>query len=134
VKLSVTNGLANLDLDGSGQPASATALAALGVSDAERGQLATLYAVGQTLWRVPIPHFSAWDSNWGFGPPPDATPPPPPPPPPPPNPPDGSGNADDGPECSQNSPPDEQPGSIIGCLGQTLGEEVPVTGTPFRLR
>ena len=132
--LSVTNGLANLDLDGSGQPASATALAALGVSDAERGQLATLYAVGQTLWRVPIPHFSAWDSNWGFGPPPDATPPPPPPPPPPPNPPDGAGDADAGPECSQNSPPDEQPGSIIGCLRQTLGEEVPVTGTPFRLR
>ena len=48
------------------------ALAALGVSDAERTQLAAIYTIGQSLWRTPVPHFSGWDSNWGFGPPPDA--------------------------------------------------------------
>src|SRR5262249_37168990 len=64
--LSVSDGLASLDLDGSGVPAGAAALAALGITDAERQQLATLYAPGQSLWRVPIPHFTRpWDSNWG---------------------------------------------------------------------
>jgi hypothetical protein len=31
------------------------------VTDSERRQLAMLYAVGQELWRVPIPHFTPWD-------------------------------------------------------------------------
>ncbi|MFN8541320.1 MAG: S-layer homology domain-containing protein [Thermomicrobiales bacterium] len=68
----VTGGRADLDLDGDGN---ADDGAALGITDAERAQLASLYAVGQSLWRVPISHFSAWDSNWPFGPPPDAAPP-----------------------------------------------------------
>src|SRR5215831_8208909 len=79
--VSITAGVANLDIDGSGNPASDSALAALGINTAERQQLAMLYSVGQSLWRVPIIHFSGWDSNWGWGPPPDAIPPPPDPPP-----------------------------------------------------
>jgi len=55
--LSITNGQADLDLTGSGQPADATALAALGISTEELQELASLYPVGQTLWRVPIDHF-----------------------------------------------------------------------------
>jgi hypothetical protein len=61
--LSVTSGMADLDIDGSGNPASVAALAALGISDAERTQLAQTYQVGQTMWRVQIPHFTEpWDT------------------------------------------------------------------------
>jgi hypothetical protein len=68
----VTSGMADLDLDGDGRPDSATSLASLGISDAERQQLASLYSVGQSLWRVRIPHFSTWDLNWSAGLPADA--------------------------------------------------------------
>ncbi|MGH8474249.1 MAG: PKD domain-containing protein [Methylococcales bacterium] len=73
--LSITGGTANLDVNGNGVPATDPEYAALGVNTAERQQLATLYAVNQVLWRVPIIHFSPWDSNWPYGPPPDAQPP-----------------------------------------------------------
>ena len=55
--LSITQGLATLDLDGSGQAASAAALTALGISAEELQNLAVLYPSGQSLWRVPIDHF-----------------------------------------------------------------------------
>ena len=117
--LGVTGGEADLDLDGSGTVASASALGALGITDAERQQLAALYAPGQSLWRVPVTHFTPWDYNWPFGPPPDATAPNQPPP-------------------DWNKPPVDDPcqkaGSIIGCETQSLGEEIGVTDTPFRLR
>jgi hypothetical protein len=67
--LSVSGGAANLDIDGSGNPAPDASLTALGINAAERQQLATLFSVGQMLWRVPLNHFSSWDSNFGFGPP-----------------------------------------------------------------
>lgn len=70
--LGQTAGLADLDITGSNVVADATSLAALGVNDAERARLAGLYPTGQTLWRVPIPHLSTWDVNWGWGPPLDA--------------------------------------------------------------
>jgi hypothetical protein len=60
--LSVTNGLADLDVDGSGQAAGAAALAALGITDAERQQLAGLYQPGLSFWRVPIAHFTPFDT------------------------------------------------------------------------
>lgn len=78
--LSVANNAANLDVDGSGNPADDTQYAALGINLAERQQIAATYAINQTLWRVPVVHFTSWDSNWGFGPPDDATPPGGPPP------------------------------------------------------
>ena len=115
--VSETGGLADLDLDGSGNPATPEALAALGVTDAERQQLASEYVPGQTLWRVPIPHFTPWDCNWPMGPPDGATPPN--------QPPVESDEPIDG-QC-------EAPGSIIGCENQTLGEAVSVAGTPFQL-
>lgn len=55
--LSITSGAAALDLTGNGQAADATALAALGISAEELQNLAALYPIGQTLWRVPIDHF-----------------------------------------------------------------------------
>ncbi|HEY6873326.1 MAG TPA: RHS repeat-associated core domain-containing protein [Geobacteraceae bacterium] len=115
--LSVTGGFADLDTDGSGATANATKLAALGITDAERQQLATHYAPGQSLWRVPVTHFTPWDCNWPWGPPLDAVYP-------------------DQPQPEQDLPikdPCTQGGSIIECQNQTLGESVSVTGTPFTL-
>jgi hypothetical protein len=129
--LSVTNGLADLDIDGSGKAASAAALAALGITDAERQQLASLYQPSQSLWRVPITHFSSWDSNYGASPPQDAISP---------NQPDPQPDQPCGCTCSStpDSPmpsPDDPSiqGSIIDPLNQVLGESVNVAGTPFTL-
>lgn len=66
--LGVVDAKATLDIDGSGTPADATALKALGVTDEERAELAALYPVGQQLWRTPIPHFTPWDCNWPSAP------------------------------------------------------------------
>lgn len=116
--LSVTGGLAELDLDGSGAPADPLALEALGITDGERRQLAVLYQPGQSLWRVPVSHFTPWDYNWPYAPPLDAEPPKQPEPEP-----------DD--ERDENS--DCQGGSIIDCQNQALGETIPLTGTSLAL-
>ncbi|MBI2877240.1 MAG: hypothetical protein HYY20_10190 [Candidatus Tectomicrobia bacterium] len=116
--LSHNNGLAALDINGDGTADDATALAALGITEAERQRLAALYSPGQSLWRVPITHFTPWDCNWPYGPPPDAGPPDQPPP---------RGDDPEGDFC-------ELPGSIIECQNQTLGEAINVAGTPFSLR
>ena len=107
--LGVTGGLADLDTDGNG-----VADNLLGISDAERAQLALLYSVGPTLWRVPIPHFSPWDHNWPFSPPADA-------------------------QFPKQEIPKEKPlddpclasGSIVECQNQTLAERMAVTGTSY---
>src|SRR5262249_45365820 len=116
---SVSGGLANVDTVGTGS------LPALALSDAERQQLASLYPVGQSLWRVPVPHFSPMDCNWPFGPPPPDPPGPPPGPPPAPGPQDNDHSDDN--DCPQSG------GSTLACHRQTLGEAVPVTGTGYRL-
>jgi RHS repeat-associated protein len=118
--LSITNSFTDLDIDGSDQAADAAALAELGVTDAERQQLASLYQPGQSLWRVPIPHFSPWDCNWPFGAPSDAKAP---------NPPDPERDGRDGPVDH----PCEAAGSVIDIQNQVLGEVVDITGTPFSL-
>lgn len=115
--LSVTAGLVNLDTDGNGQAESAATLTSLGITDAERATLATLYTVGQSLWRTLVYHFSDWDKNMGTS-------------------------------CQQPcsapglTPTLEeylaqgtctQPGSIIECQNQVLGETIGVAGTPFTL-
>jgi RHS repeat-associated protein len=116
--LSVAGGVAELDISGAGAPASAAALAALGITADERQSLATLYPVGQSLWRVPVRHFSSWDWNWPFEPPLDATEPPNP-------------DADPPPDLAD---PCDQPGaSTISCENQALGEDVPIVGTPLSL-
>ena len=112
------NGLAVLDVDGSGQAASAQALADLGITNAERRRLAQLYAPGQSLWRVAITHFTPWDCNWPYGPPDDAEPPNPEPP--------QGGDDPDPNTCEENA-------SIIECQNQVLGDRVKIVGTPFTL-
>ena len=85
---------------------------------AERQQLALLYQPGQSLWRVPITHFSPWDCNWPYGPPSDAQSPNQPEP-----------NKTD-PSCKE---PDCQKRSIIEVQNQVLGEPLDLAGTRFSL-
>jgi len=112
--LSVTGGLADLDTDGDGPADNGVAL---GITEAERQQLASRYAAGTSLWRVPVSHLSTWDANWGFGPPPDAQP--------------YQGLAPQ-PDPQPNEP-NQCEGSIVDCQDQTLGEVLRVAGTPFSL-
>lgn len=109
-------GRAEVDITGDGAADSGDALAQLGISDDERQALATLYPVGQELWRVEIPHFTPWDHNWPFGPPPGA-------------------KAPKLAEFVWRDPNDpcRTAGSVIGCETQTVGESVALVGTPFSL-
>lgn len=113
--LSETNGLADVDVTGDGVADTGAPLDALGITDAEREQLADLYDAGQELWRVPITHFTPWDHNWPYGPPPGARPP--------------------QLKWYNNEEPDPcwTSGSIINCETQTLGESIPLIGAPFSL-
>lgn len=120
--LDIENNLAILDVEGGGDPADVDQLAELGVTDAERQQLATLYPVGKSLWRVPIPHFTPWDHNWPYGPPENAVLPPKEPPEIPDS--DRPKNSDDENECD---------GCIISPQAQTVGEEIPIAGTLYSL-
>jgi RHS repeat-associated protein len=114
--LSVTDGLANLAVAKSGQVATATELAALGISDAERQTVALRFGVGRTFWRVPVTHFTPWDFNWPNGPPDGAKFPKAPTPKP-----------KDPDDC------DEECGSVIETQTQILGESVPIAGSPLAL-
>jgi RHS repeat-associated protein len=113
--LAINAGLAELDTSGDGAVDNG---AAIGVTEAERQQLAALYSTGQSLWRVPTAHFSAWDHNWSFGFPLDAVPP---------NLPEArtESGIEDG-MCYVG-------GSIIECQNQVLGEGLAITGTPYTL-
>ncbi|RKZ61438.1 MAG: hypothetical protein DRQ99_20435, partial [Candidatus Parabeggiatoa sp. nov. 3] len=117
--ISINNGLAILDVEGSGQAASASALNELGISDAERQQLATLYTPGKSLWRGLIPHFTPWDLNWPYGLPKDAEKP--------------SPEKAKTPDDENPDDPCEQAGCIIEAENQVLGESIAITGTPFSL-
>jgi RHS repeat-associated protein len=113
----VSDGMATLDVDGDGAADVGEELIALGVTEAEQRRLATFYQPGQSLWRVPIPHFTPWDFNWPYTPPDDAEPP-------------------QQPEPQLNfllANPTCQGGSIIECENQVLGETVSLPGTPFAL-
>ncbi|MGQ0801048.1 MAG: hypothetical protein ACT4NL_13175, partial [Pseudomarimonas sp.] len=134
--LAVTNGVAVLDIDGSGQPASVEELAALGIDLGERTQLATLYPAGKELWRTPIAHFTEWDCNFPYAPNADDEPPQ-----------DGTdddeddcdgdcneGEGDDDPndaDVDENveEEPDCVSSSLIRCQPASLQESIPVAGT-----
>jgi RHS repeat-associated protein len=113
--LAINGGVADLDILGSGSAANQAQYDSLGVSVAERASVGTLYSVGQTLLRVPTTHFSPGDINWTFILPAWAR---------------AAyvhffrGDHD----CQTKTS-----GSIIGCQKQTLGEVLPVAGTPFSL-
>jgi hypothetical protein len=115
--LAITSGEAILDVDGSNTPATPQAYSALGITGAERQQLATLYQPGQSLWRVPVSHFSDWDSNMGYSSGTDSrtagvSPP----------------SGDNKTDCAH-----VVYSSIIECQNQVLRQNIPLTGTPFSL-
>ena len=115
--VAVAGGVAGVDITGDGVADSAAALTALGITPQELAQLGAIYSAGQQLWRVPVPHFSPWDTNWPGryygkqGPK---------------KPPKRRRTEDD--DCSQKG------GSIIGVEDQILGERIPLSGTPYALR
>jgi RHS repeat-associated protein len=113
--LSITNGMADLDTDGDNIADNGVAI---GVTNAERAQLATLYQSNKTLWRTPHEHLSNHDYNQATVPGDGATPVP--------------GALIKVPKelvYHQSTCPD----SVIGCEGQTLGELVSLTGSSFSL-
>ena len=120
--VSVTGGAANVDVDGNGTADPG----ALGMTQTEREQLAQLYQAGQTLWRVPIPHFTPVDHNLPlamrpprlFNPPVDAKLPEVPFP-------SQAPRLNDG--CGVTGY------STVECENGTLGEQIPIVGTPFTL-
>ena len=112
IKITAINGgIATVDTVGTG------GLPPVVLDNAERETLASLYSVGQELWRMPVTHFTPWDINWGIGPPDDAEHPP-----------------RTRSRLSRSRLPGRRAGnSIIGCQNQMLGEAVGVVGTPFGL-
>jgi hypothetical protein len=117
--LSVTGGLADLDVDGAGVPADAARRAELGITDAERAEIAALYSVGQTLWRVPVTHFTPYDCNLPVFPPPGARSP--------------ERDRPRGGDRDKKNCDETTAGSIIECTNQVLGEDVGLTGAPYSL-
>ena len=88
----------------------------LDIGDDELRVLADRYDPGQQLWRVPLRHFTPWDHNWPYGPPRGARPP----------------KLKEFVWTDPNDPCREK-GSIIGCETGTLGESLPLSGTPHTL-
>jgi len=61
--LGAQSGLATLDLDGTGAPASQAQLDALGITGEERLTIAQRYAAGTSLWRAALSRAAAFDLN-----------------------------------------------------------------------
>lgn len=115
--LSVTDGLADIDVTGDGNADAASVLESFGIDEEERRSLADEYEAGASLWRTELPHLSTWDHNWPFSPPSNAKPP-------------------AGVTLRQSRPEPRRcvvNGSLIGCEDQSLGETFGIVGTPHRL-
>lgn len=113
--LGSSNGIALVDLHGTGQPEPTNVLAANGFTTEELEQLASLYPTGKTLSRTLVPHFSKFDNNHVKNPP---------------NP--------EGPNPVQKPPgdPSDTSPSHYGTLNfstQTFTEAIPLVGVPFDL-
>jgi RHS repeat-associated protein len=115
--LAITGGVADIDSDGDDLADDAATLAALGITDQERTQLASLYAAGNTLWRVPVTHLSRWDCNWSYVMPSDAVAP-----------------LNATPSVGEGMDnPNAVCGSIIECQNQALRESLPLAGSGLTL-
>ena len=79
------------------------------------------YFSGDTFWRVEVTHFTPWDCNWPYGPPPDADPP----------------NPDGIPDADQPNP-DDKPclnsiSSFVEDRSRIFHEDIPISGTDMTL-
>lgn len=114
--LSVSGGVAQVDLDGDGFADTATTTDgdANHLAPGEAAQIGAAYTAGQTFWRIPRTHFSPTDANLAAA----------------------SDISDPNPHASLEGTKDPNctGGSVIECENRTLGEEVPITATPFSLR
>ena len=130
--VSETGGRADVDTDGDGVADGPATLALFGITDGERTTLADLYEPGRELWRNRFTHLTTYDKNFAVGI--DCL--------------DSEGNPSTQPriDCGppqdsgeekgsdKNADEDTQCGSIIQCQSQTLGEQVPISGTGESLR
>lgn len=109
--LAISNGFAEIDTDGDGIADNGVAL---GMTEAERAKIATLYQAGQSLWRVPLTHFTTVDFNLGR---------------------ELEGNTSPNSPPYGGSPPSKcfANGSIVECQSQVLRETIPIVGTPYSL-
>ncbi len=113
--VSITGGLADLDITGDGVADPAASVEAIGISEDEEARLATRHSVGTELWYTEIAHFSVIDLNNMKGCPACEGPL------------DLPVTTDD--TCSA----EEEVASVIECTNQTFGEDVPIAGTPYSL-
>lgn len=117
-----SSGLAELDLDGSGNPATALTLGLYGISNTELAQIAKTFTAGQSFWRVAVSHFTDWDFNYGYNPNAGYLLPPPAQPKPKSHVP--TRDSKDGHNCT---------GCEIDAENQRVGETLPITGTLYAL-
>jgi RHS repeat-associated protein len=110
-----SDSLAILAVDTTGAAASATRLADFGIDASERAQIAKTYAIGASVWRWPVTHFTPYDGNSGVSPPVEL------------------GDAKDEIAKREHDNKCNAEGSIIGCTDASLGETIPVPGSPFQL-
>jgi uncharacterized repeat protein (TIGR01451 family) len=123
--LAVAGGLAEVDSTGDGTADNGETI---GMTVAERAALASTYSADTTLWRVPIAHFTPYDTNWPIVPPDNAIPPSNPDP-----------ATDDPQQAEEREARDERScktisgSSLIDCQQQRLREQIVIPGTPFSL-
>jgi RHS repeat-associated protein len=115
---SESQGVANLDTDGDGTPDDSARYVALGIDSTERRDVASLFAVGDSLVRVTLDHFTDEDFN-----------------------PNEAENANAGtPTAASAGQPFasiDNASTTCGCVieneNRILGETIPIAGTPFAL-
>jgi len=119
----IVNGLAVLSLNAQGTPLTTAERSELGVTEDEERQVALLYRAGQSLWRVPMDHFSSPDINIPGGLPTS-----------------GPTGGEESPDAGVRSPGTDaikpcppESGSRLDCTNQVLGKGVAITGTPWGL-
>jgi len=113
--IDTANGIAHIDVDGDGIAESEDSLKEMGFNHVELEKLASMYSPGQTLWWSQVQHFSPLDCNGvvailnSLGPYP---------------------NKINKTVCNKGNCGD---GSVIQIQQQSLGETLPVIGTPLNL-
>jgi YD repeat-containing protein len=109
-----SNGLAELDIDGSGAPASAASLQALGIDAEERAALAQSYTPGDAFFRLRVQKLGPYDVSLPF------------------HVDEGSGGID--PKApGQLAPLDDFTLTAAPAETQVLAQSLPLSGTPFTL-
>lgn len=79
------------------------------------------YPPGSAFWRVAVTHFTPWDYNWPYGPPPDATTPNP----------EGIPTTDQ--QKKEEHDCREYRASFVETRGRIFHEDIPIPGTDFTL-